>query len=124
MKTLENSSNSTKSLKTKAKVSRSDSAEVGRSRKYQPATPGLGALGDLFRLRRKALGLTVDDLRVRTGFSAAQIYYVESGRHSPLWTTVERLAAALELGIKFTEPADVAEPVAAEQVDVVEGPDG
>lgn len=107
MKTLENSQNSLKSLKTKAKVTRPAPLEVGRSRKYQPATVGLGALGDLFRLRRKALGLTVGELTAKCGFSAAQIYYVESGRHAPLWTTVERIAAALDLTIKFVGPSEI-----------------
>jgi DNA-binding XRE family transcriptional regulator len=97
VKTLENSGNSQKRPKTRPAPAK----EVGRSRKCQPLTAELGALGDLFRLRRKALGLTVDALAAKCGFSAAQIYYVESGRHAPLWTTVEKLAAALELTIKF-----------------------
>ncbi len=51
------------------------------------------------RRRRKELGLSQEQLGARANIQMTDISRYESGRRDPRWTTVARLAAALDVPI-------------------------
>ena len=58
------------------------------------------------RAARAAQGLTLADLSSRTGIAAPNISRIERGEIDPRWSTMERLARALDLAIILTpQPA-------------------
>ena len=65
--------------------------------------PVYGAFGDAVSTRRKALGLTQNQLAGKVGISRASIANIESGRQNILLHHVYALAAALE----FAKVADL-----------------
>jgi ribosome-binding protein aMBF1 (putative translation factor) len=53
-------------------------------------------VGDQIRLRRESLGMTQEQLSEITGLSQSHICRLEVGKHAPTFTTMERLASALQ----------------------------
>jgi transcriptional regulator with XRE-family HTH domain len=65
------------------------------------------------RLRelREAAALTQSDLAERAGLSIGGVTQLEQGRRKPAWETVEKLAAALGVGVEaFSAPATGSAP--------------
>jgi len=59
--------------------------------------PLLEALGRRIRRRREARSWTLAELAVRAGLAAADLAAVEAGTADPRFTTLRRLARALDL---------------------------
>ncbi len=57
----------------------------------------MGNLGSNLRAARKKRKWTQEDLAVRSGVHAGEISRMEGGKRDPQVSTVERLAAALEI---------------------------
>ena len=57
----------------------------------------MGNLGSNLRAARKKRGWTQEDLAERSGVHAGEISRMESGKRDPQVSTVEKLAAALEI---------------------------
>lgn len=57
------------------------------------------AFGEAVRFRRKAIGLTQEDLAERAGMQTAAVSRIERGDASPNLRTIERIAAALSLRV-------------------------
>jgi transcriptional regulator with XRE-family HTH domain len=66
--------------------------------------------GEKIRALRQALGLTMEDLGERTGFSVTQIYYVEKGEINTPIETLARVVEALDVSLPafFTGMGDTA----------------
>jgi transcriptional regulator with XRE-family HTH domain len=66
----------------------------------------MGKLGTNLRAARKQQGLTQEDVADRSGVHATEVSRIESGLRDPRVSTVERLAAALNLrpGELLAEP--------------------
>lgn len=59
--------------------------------------PAVGTLGKNLRAARKKLGLTQEELAQRSGVQAGEISRIEQAKRDPQVSTVEKLAAGLEL---------------------------
>jgi transcriptional regulator with XRE-family HTH domain len=59
--------------------------------------PCVGDLGKNLRTARTSLGLTQEDVAQRSGVQAGEVSRIEAGKRDPKVSTVERLAAAVEL---------------------------
>ncbi len=59
--------------------------------------PCVGDLGKNLRAARTSLGLTQEDVAQRSGVQAGEVSRIEAGKRDPKVSTVERLAAAVEL---------------------------
>jgi transcriptional regulator with XRE-family HTH domain len=76
---------------------------------------------------REMLGLSQDDVARRMGTAQSSVARLESGKHDPRASTLERYAAALGAKIRFipetsaTDPAPAALPAARMQADMPEG---
>ena len=57
----------------------------------------MGDLGKNLRAARKRLGLTQEEVAERSGLQAGEVSRIEAGKRDPRVSTVERLAAALEV---------------------------
>jgi transcriptional regulator with XRE-family HTH domain len=57
----------------------------------------VGTLGSNLRAARKRLDLTQEEVAARSGVQAGEISRIESGKRDPQVSTLEKLAAALEL---------------------------
>lgn len=57
----------------------------------------MGAFGKNLRAARKKLGLTQEQVAERSGVQAGEVSRIERGKRDPQVSTVEKLAAALEL---------------------------
>ncbi len=57
----------------------------------------MGNLGTNLRAARKHLKLTQEELAARSGVQAGEISRIERGKRDPQVSTVEKLAAAVEL---------------------------
>jgi transcriptional regulator with XRE-family HTH domain len=57
----------------------------------------VGNLGKNLRAARKKLGLTQEDVAERSGVQAGEVSRIERGKRDPQVSTVERLAAAVEV---------------------------
>jgi transcriptional regulator with XRE-family HTH domain len=57
----------------------------------------VGNLGKNLRAARKKLGLTQEQVAARSGVQAGEVSRVERGLRDPQVSTVEKLAAAVEL---------------------------
>lgn len=55
------------------------------------------ALGGAIRQLREKAGLSQEELADRAGLSRGWVSEIESGRKSPMWRTVEQLAAGLDV---------------------------
>lgn len=67
-----------------------------------PATPDPNlaqqrALGQAVKARRRELKLTQEQLELRSGIAQRWISNVETGKRNPSYSSLRRLAAALEL---------------------------
>jgi transcriptional regulator with XRE-family HTH domain len=59
--------------------------------------PRVGQLGTNLREARKRLGLTQEDVAERSGVQAGEVSRIEAGKRDPKVSTLEKLAAAVEL---------------------------
>jgi transcriptional regulator with XRE-family HTH domain len=59
--------------------------------------PGVGDLGKNLRAARKKLGLTQEEVAERSGVQAGEVSRIERGKRDPKVSTLEKLAAAVEL---------------------------
>ncbi len=57
----------------------------------------MGALGKNLRAARMKLGLTQEEVASRSGVQAGEISRIENGKRDPQVSTVEKIAAALEM---------------------------
>lgn len=57
----------------------------------------MGDLGKNLRAARKKLGLTQEEVSERSGVQAGEVSRIERGKRDPQVSTVEKLAAAVEL---------------------------
>jgi transcriptional regulator with XRE-family HTH domain len=57
----------------------------------------VGDLGKNLRAARKKLGLTQEEVAARSGVQAGEISRIEGGKRDPQVSTLEKLAAAVEL---------------------------
>lgn len=57
----------------------------------------MGNLGKNLRAARKKLGLTQEEVAERSGVQAGEVSRIERGKRDPQVSTVERLAAAVEV---------------------------
>jgi len=57
----------------------------------------VGNLGKNLRAARKKLGLTQEEVAERSGVQAGEISRIETGKRDPQVSTLEKLAAAVEL---------------------------
>jgi transcriptional regulator with XRE-family HTH domain len=57
----------------------------------------VGNLGKNLRAARKKLGLTQEQVSERSGVQAGEISRIECGKRDPQVSTVEKLAAAVEV---------------------------
>lgn len=57
----------------------------------------MGALGKNLRAARKKLGLTQEQVAERSGVQAGEVSRIERGKRDPQVSTLEKLAAAVEL---------------------------
>jgi transcriptional regulator with XRE-family HTH domain len=58
---------------------------------------GVGELGTNLRQARERLGLTQEQVAERSGVHATEVSRIEAGKRDPKVTTLQRLAAALEV---------------------------
>jgi transcriptional regulator with XRE-family HTH domain len=56
-------------------------------------------LGHAIRELRETAGVTQEDLAYQAGISTGSLSRIECSQANPTWTTVTRVAAALELGM-------------------------
>jgi transcriptional regulator with XRE-family HTH domain len=54
-------------------------------------------LGEAVRARRQELGLTQEELSLRSGLHQRWISNVETGKHNPSYGSLRKLASALDL---------------------------
>jgi transcriptional regulator with XRE-family HTH domain len=57
----------------------------------------VGNLGKNLRAARKTLGLTQEEVAERSGVQAGEVSRIEAGKRDPKVSTLEKLAAAVEL---------------------------
>jgi transcriptional regulator with XRE-family HTH domain len=57
----------------------------------------VGALGKNLRDARERLGLTQEQVAERSGVQAGEVSRIEAGKRDPRVSTLEKLAAAVEL---------------------------
>jgi transcriptional regulator with XRE-family HTH domain len=57
----------------------------------------VGNLGKNLRVARKKLGLTQEEVAERSGVQAGEVSRIERGKRDPKVSTLEKLAAAVEL---------------------------
>jgi transcriptional regulator with XRE-family HTH domain len=77
-------------------------------RRLKARSPEQAALGDAIRRTRKRAELTQEQLADRAEINAKQIGILERGRGNPSYTTLARVASALELRIgELTTLADL-----------------
>jgi transcriptional regulator with XRE-family HTH domain len=57
----------------------------------------VGNLGKNLRAARERLGLTQEEVGARSGVQAGEVSRIERGKRDPQVSTVEKLAAAVEL---------------------------
>jgi transcriptional regulator with XRE-family HTH domain len=57
----------------------------------------MGRLGTNLRAARKKLGLSQEQVAERSGVHSTEVSRIEAGRRDPRVSTVERLAAAVEV---------------------------
>lgn len=57
----------------------------------------MGALGKNLRDARERLGLTQEQVAERSGVQAGEVSRIEAGKRDPRVSTLEKLAAAVEL---------------------------
>jgi transcriptional regulator with XRE-family HTH domain len=81
-------------------------------RKSKPRTPELGALGDAIKQLRTEAGLSQEQLAERASTDLTQIGGLERGTRNPSYTTLVRLAKALQM--RVGEIATRADRVAGE----------
>lgn len=62
----------------------------------------MGNLGDNLREARERLGLTQEQVSDRSGVQAGEVSRIERGKRDPKVSTLEKLAAAVEV-----EPAEL-----------------
>lgn len=68
----------------------------------------LKALGSRIRAVRESRGLSIRDLAELAGINKSQIVRIESGQSDPHYTTLLRIARALEVNVgDFTDGADI-----------------
>jgi transcriptional regulator with XRE-family HTH domain len=76
-------------------------------RRSKPRSPGHAALGEAIRRLRLEAGLSQEQLAERAGTDLTQIGGIERGVRNPSYTTLLRLAAALETSVgELTSLAD------------------
>jgi transcriptional regulator with XRE-family HTH domain len=68
--------------------------ELGRRNTDDPA---MGDLGTNLREARERLELTQEDVAARSGVHATEVSRIEAGKRDPKVSTLERLAAAVEM---------------------------
>jgi transcriptional regulator with XRE-family HTH domain len=68
-------------------------------RRSKPRSPEHAALGDAIRRLRLERGLSQEQLAERAGTDLTQIGGIERGVRNPSYTTLVRLAAALETSV-------------------------
>ncbi len=66
-------------------------------RASRPDDPAVGDLGTNLLAARKRLGLTQEEVAERSGVHATEVSRIEAGKRDPKVSTLERLAAAVEL---------------------------
>jgi transcriptional regulator with XRE-family HTH domain len=59
--------------------------------------PRVGDLGKNLRAARKRLGLTQEQVAERSGVQAGEVSRIEGGKRDPKVSTLEKLAAAVEV---------------------------
>jgi transcriptional regulator with XRE-family HTH domain len=57
----------------------------------------VGNLGKNLRAARKRLGLTQEEVAERSGIQAGEVSRIEAGKRDPRVSTLEKLAAAVEV---------------------------
>jgi transcriptional regulator with XRE-family HTH domain len=65
----------------------------------------VGVLGRNLRAARERLGLTQEQVSERSGVQAGEVSRIECGKRDPKVSTLEKLAAAVEV-----EPGDLLRP--------------
>ncbi|HEV2727699.1 MAG TPA: helix-turn-helix transcriptional regulator [Solirubrobacterales bacterium] len=68
-------------------------------RRSKPRSPEHAALGEAVRRLRREAGLSQEQLAERAGTDLTQIGGIERGVRNPSYTTMLRLAAALETSV-------------------------
>ncbi len=64
-----------------------------------PRNPPDPRLGPALRALREQLDVTQEDIAYEAGISAAALSHIETSRSNPAWTTVLRIAEALEVSL-------------------------
>jgi transcriptional regulator with XRE-family HTH domain len=59
--------------------------------------PAVGDLGKNLRVARERLGLTQEEVAARSGVQAGEISRIERGKRDPQISTLEKIAAAVEM---------------------------
>jgi len=76
-------------------------------RRSKPRSPEHAALGEAVRRLRLEAGMSQEQLAERVGTDLTQIGGIERGVRNPSYTTLQRLAAALETSVgELTSLAD------------------
>ena len=65
-------------------------------RRSQPRSPAHAALGEAIRRLRQDVGMSQEELATRADTDLSQVGGIERGTRNPSYTTLLRLAAALE----------------------------
>jgi transcriptional regulator with XRE-family HTH domain len=76
-----------------------DSAAAGAGEHGAPGSQLSWVIGNHVRTRRKELGLGVGQLAERSGISKGMLSKIENAQTSPSLSTIERLAAALDMPV-------------------------
>lgn len=78
-----------------------EQADRSRDPQYESQTRAISALLDVFRRRRLALGLSLDDLAGRTGVSAAELEEIEDNNVDVSADLIRRYANAVGLILEY-----------------------
>ena len=65
-----------------------------------PSEPASDALAEAIRALRLERELTQEELALNAGLTTANISRIERAKANPSWTTVERIAAALDVSLR------------------------
>lgn len=64
-----------------------------------PVEPAAPSLGDAIRELRYERDLTQEDVALDAGITPGSLSRIECGRSNPTWSTVERIADALQISL-------------------------
>jgi|SRR5579863_5924156 len=81
-----------------------------RRNRNRSITPDCSQLGSAIQRLRTAKEMTINDISAKTDMSAEQLERIEDGLRDPTWTTLHRLAVALDTTVALLAYAIEVEP--------------